>query len=95
MNDAKRFLEIIKTAAVEAVEQRYPVEFMLGVVIQEEDKEKDIPLLIELQQKLKLKRSFFIENSLLDGLKEGDKLAILRIQGGQKYYVMEVLPDDT
>ncbi len=95
MNEAKRFLEIIKTAAVDAVNAQQPVEFIFGTVIQEENLPEDIPLQIELSQKLVLGRNFFVQNAALEGLKEGQRLAILKIQGGQMYYILEVLENDS
>ncbi len=88
-------LSLIKKAAVEAVRQTKPMELVFGSVAQEEDIENDIPLIIQVEQKKPLTRAFFVENRLLDGLELGDKLVLLQVQGGQKYYILEVLDNDT
>ena len=88
-------LSLIKKAAVEAVRQTKPMELVFGSVTQEEDIENDIPLIIQVEQKKPLTRAFFVENRLLDGLELGDKLVLLQVQGGQKFYILEVLDNDT
>ncbi len=85
-------LEIIKAAAVNAVRESKPLELVFGLVVQEEDREKDIPLLIQTEQKKPLTRAFFIENGRLDGLREKERLVLLQIQGGQKFYILDILP---
>ena len=87
-------LSLIKKAAVEAVRQTKPMELVFAKVTQEEDLENDIPLIIQAEQKKPLTRGFFVENRLLDGLELGDKLVLLQVQGGQKYYILEVLDND-
>jgi hypothetical protein len=71
------------------------MELVFAKVTQEEDLENDIPLIIQAEQKKPLTRGFFVENRLLDGLELGDKLVLLQVQGGQKYYILEVLDNDT
>lgn len=82
-------IEIIKRTAVDAVRQTYPLELLFATVTQDED---GGGLLIKTEQKQPLSRAFFIENGKLDGLKKGDRLSVLRLQGGQRFYVLEVLP---
>ena len=88
-------LSLIKKAAVEAVRQTKPMELVFATVTQEEDLENDIPLIIQAEQKKPLTRGFFVKNRLLDGLELGDKLVLLQVQGGQKFYILEVLDNDT
>ncbi|MBR6400125.1 MAG: hypothetical protein IKS17_02725 [Firmicutes bacterium] len=89
------FIEIIKRAALDAVKQSYPLELIFAKVIQEEDIPNNKELLIQVEQKKPLKRAFFIENGKLDGLEEGDRLVILQVQGGQRFYILEVLENDS
>ena len=89
------FIEIIKRTALDAVKQSYPLELIFAKVIQEEDIPNNKELLIQVEQKKTLKRAFFIENGKLDGLEEGDRLVILQVQGGQRFYILEVLENDS
>jgi hypothetical protein len=89
------FIEIIKRTALDAVKQSYPLELIFAKVIQEEDIPNNKELLIQVEQKKPLKRAFFIENGKLDGLEEGDRLVILQVQGGQRFYILEVLENDS
>ena len=85
------FIEIIKRAALDAVKQSYPLELIFA----KEDIPNNKELLIQVEQKKPLKRAFFIENGKLDGLEEGDRLVILQVQGGQRFYILEVLENDS
>ena len=87
-----RFLMLIKQAALEAVRQSYPLEMIFARVVQEEDIPQDKELLIQTEQKKPLKRAFFIENGKLDGLEKDDRLVLLQMQGGQRFYILQVLP---
>ncbi|GEM_PF-790784 len=89
-----RLLKIIKQAAVDAVRQSYPLELIFAKVVQEEKKEENKELLIQTEQKKPLKRAFFIENGLLDGLEEGNRLVVLQMQGGQRFYILQILPGE-
>ena len=90
----KEILDIIKKAAVEAVEQACPLELIFAKVIQEEDIPHNKPLLIQTEQKKPLTRPFFIQTPALDGLEEGNRLVLLQMQGGQRFYILEVLEGD-
>ena len=89
-----RFLMLIKKAALDAVRQSYPLELIFARVIQKEDQQQNKELLIQAEQKKPLKRAFFIENGMLDGLEEGDRLAVLQMQGGQRFYILQILPGE-
>lgn len=108
-------IEIIKQAAVEAVEASKPMGICFGTVVSVE------PLKINVEQKLTLDSSFLILTSLVSdfdvdmtvdhlteesalhtheykgkksfkvhlGLKVGESVIMLRVQGGQKYLVLD------
>ena len=91
-----KLLELIRRTALEVIRQSYPVELIFGVVTQEEDIPEEIPLIITIGQKKPLTKNFFVKNRYLNGLKKGEKLVLLQVQGGQEYYILEVLGrDDT
>lgn len=90
-----KFLELIKRTALEVIQQSHPMELLFAVVTQEEDIPKEIPLIITVEQKKPLTRNFFVESRNLNGLKKGEKLILLQVQGGQQFYILEVLGRDT
>lgn len=90
-----KLITLIKQAALEAVMQTKPAELIFAKVVQEEDIPNNIPLLIQVEQKQPMTRSFFVENKYLNILKKDNRLVLLQIQGGQKFYIVEVLEDDT
>lgn len=85
-----RILRLIKQAALDAVRQSYPLELIFAKVVQQEDIPNNKELLIQTEQKKPLKRAFFIENGLLDGLRKNDRLVVLQMQGGQRFYILQV-----
>lgn len=100
MSEYTQMLEIIKRAAIEAVGAAKPFSFTYGTVT------KTSPLTISIDQKLELKpaqllltnavREYAAETSagkiiLKMGLKLGEKVLLLRIQGGQSYIVLDRL----
>ncbi len=85
------FVQLIKQCAVEAVRAEKPVELLPGVVTQQEDLEKDIPLQITLQQKAVIERDFLFDTPSAYGLKEGERLLLLRQGGGQRYLILDKL----
>ena len=90
MND---ILSLIKRAAVEAVRQSYPLEMMFAKVGRDESEKGG--LLIQTEQKKPVTRAFFIENEKLDGLEKGDRLVLLQMQGGQRFYILEVMKGES
>lgn len=77
-------LEIIKQAAKEAVEASGPMQFCMGKVI------KADPLKVAIDQKLALGDSFLLMPDRLKGkLKQDDGVALLRVQGGQQYFILD------
>lgn len=94
-------LEIIKQAAVEAVEASEPAGVLFGTVT------SSSPLLVAIDQKLTLSQEFLLltknvsdytvdmiadtiqSYSIKNGLKKGDVVILLKQQGGQKYIVLD------
>lgn len=88
-------LQAVKKAAVDAVNAQKPMELCFGTVVQEEDIPENKPLLIKVEQKKPMTKAFFIDGKNLKGLKENQKLILLRVQGGQEYYILEVIENDS
>lgn len=91
-------IEKIKQIGAGAVEASNPVTVVYGKVTREQ------PLEINVDQRLTLPREFLIvpqslqekkmmigsqEVVLQEGLKQGDKLILLRCQGGQDYVILD------
>ena len=77
--------QLIKRAAVEAVETQQPIIIVTGTVIQA------TPLLIQIDQKQPLDKDFFMftdYSSKLE-LKAGTPLVLFKMQGGQRYLVLD------
>lgn len=78
-------IDLIKTVAVKAVEATNPVNVLFGTVVSE------TPLEIQIHQKLKLTEEFLVitERATQVNLKHGDKVVLLRVQGGQQFVVLD------
>lgn len=78
-------LDVIKEAGAGAVEEGNPVAVIFGIV------EKKSPLEVRLSQTLTLTEDFFVftEDAGRKILEQGDKLILLRVQGGQSYVVLD------
>lgn len=100
-------IQIIKKAAIEAVEASNPTKLLYGTV-------KSIsPLTIKIDQKFTIPEEFLVltknvrdykvkmsvnggieqEYTVKNSLKAGDKVILLREQGGQKYIVIDKVGD--
>ncbi len=81
--------DIIKMLAKEAVEGDKPVSVVTGEVIDDEE------LIVETEQKLQLTESFFIISQRFENhvWNKGDKLLLIRCDGGQKYVILDILPE--
>ena len=80
--DGSGLLALIKQAAVDAVEQRKPVEIVFGTVVSLS------PLQIRLSQKIVLQGEQIIRiDGLAQELTVGSRMALLRMQGGQRYLI--------
>lgn len=78
-------LRLIKRTALEAVENSKPVNVTYGEVM------STTPLEIRLNQKLLLSSEHLVETQRLQGLSAGNKVVLLRLQGGQHYMVLDVM----
>jgi len=78
-------IELIKQAAVEAVQAEKPVSVMFGQCAIDEGR-----LIITVEQKLKLSGEMLV---VLKGtaIQAGDSVVMLREQGGQRFVVMGVM----
>lgn len=86
MRDMKKFLQIVKQAAVEAYEARKPCNVMFAKV------ESVSPVYIKLEGQLIIPDELLVfTGDTKQNLKENDRLAVIRKQGGQKYLVIGVI----
>jgi hypothetical protein len=76
-------VELIKRAAVEAVNESKPTAVLFGKV------SSLAPLKINIDQKLILGETQLVNTSLLNSLVVGDEVILLQFQGGQKFMVLE------
>ncbi|ALS25487.1 hypothetical protein IJ21_00320 [Paenibacillus sp. 32O-W] len=92
-----RMIDIIKQAGAQAVEAGNPVHIRIGTVTRTE------PLEVFVDQRFSLTSEFLIVTDATEeltieingslytvrpGLQAGDKVALIRVQGGQQYVVM-------
>lgn len=79
-------LKVIKNIALEAVQATKPVIWLYGTVT------RTSPLEISLETKLKLDRDFIEFGSFKNAnFGTGDKLILLRQQGGQRFLCLDVI----
>ena len=78
-------INIIKQAAVEAVEASAPVQVLFGTV------ESASPLTVRVDQRFTLTKRFLLltDTAQKAGLAIGDIVLLLRVQGGQKYVILD------
>ena len=80
-------IEVIKKVALNAVEASKPTNALFGVVV------SDSPLKISIDQKMTLDSdSLVLTNAVKEHTLEmtvGEKVILLRMQGGQKYIVWD------
>lgn len=78
-------VDLIKNVAVKAVEATNPVHVLFGTVVSER------PLEVQIHQKLKLTEEFLVitERVTQTNLKRGNKVVLLRVQGGQQFVVLD------
>jgi predicted DsbA family dithiol-disulfide isomerase len=88
------FASLVKQCAVDAVNAQKPDCIVLGRVIQQEDILEDIPLEIMLEQKAVIDRDFLYNTASTYGLKEGERLIMLRSKGGQRYLILDKLREE-
>ncbi len=87
-------LQVIKKAAVDAVEANSPTQVLFGFV------ENLNPLEIRLNQQLLLTEKYIILGSTIrvllynNQLEKGSRVLLIREQGGQKYLASDIIPDE-
>ncbi len=89
MSNGAELLKLIKTIVAETVRSSKPAKLTRGKV------ESVNPVIISLSEKLSLPEEFLLfgRNVRKESLEIGDKLLLLRQQGGQLYYVIDVLEE--
>nr|DAT41789.1 MAG TPA: Protein of unknown function (DUF2577) [Caudoviricetes sp.] len=87
MPDVNELVETIKRAAIDAVEATKPVRIYFGEVMDTD------PLKINVEQKMILgENQLILTRAVFDeGLAAGSRVILIRIQGGQKFIVMDNL----
>ena len=82
-------IQIIKKAAVEAVEASKPVKICFGEIT------KKSPLTVKIEQRLELSDDFLVitETAKKASLAKGDYVLLIRMQGGQSYVVIDKVGD--
>jgi hypothetical protein len=81
-------LPLLKKVALEAVEASKPTVVLFGTV------SSINPLSIYLEQKRTITKAFLIVTDKVKTLAVGDKVVMIRMQGGQKYIVIDKVVDD-
>ncbi|WP_237671975.1 DUF2577 domain-containing protein [Clostridioides difficile] len=79
-------LQIIKKAAMDAVETSNPMRVVFGTI------ESISPLRVKIEQKLSIGEIFLIQTDTFKRYtdkKIGDKLVLIRMQGGQQYLILD------
>ncbi len=77
-------IEIIKKAAVEAIETSKPVTIVFGKIT------SMVPLKINIEQKLILgPEQLLLTDTIKNNINTGDNVILIRQQGGQKYIVLD------
>nr|UWI48812.1 DUF2577 domain-containing protein [Clostridioides difficile] len=79
-------LQIIKKAAMDAVETSNPMKVVFGTI------ENVNPLKVKIEQKLSIDDFFLIQTETFKRYtdkKIGDKLVLIRMQGGQQYLILD------
>lgn len=81
-------LQLIKQAAKDAVEASNPVQVHFGTVLSEE------PLEVQVDQRFILPAAALVVPESLGryegrGLTAGDRVLLIRVQGGEKYVILD------
>lgn len=100
-------LETIKTAAIDAVNSTKPVEIVLGIVLSTQPLKIELEQKLSLSEAFVIvpeeltNRTVKIiiddvekEIEIKNALQVGDKLALAKIQGGQKYLIISRLVNE-
>ena len=89
MSNGAELLKLIKNIVAETVKASKPMMIVRGTVTSVD------PLVIRLSEKLTLTKEFLLfgRNVKKEKLEINNKLLLLRQQGGQKYYVIDILEE--
>ena len=81
-------IPLLKRIALEAVEASKPTVVLFGTV------SSISPLSIYLEQKRTITKSFLVITDKAKNLAVGDGVVMVRMQGGQKYIIIDKVVDD-
>ena len=81
---AQTAVGLVKQAAVEAVQAEKPLELRFGSVV------SSSPLTVRVEEKLLLTSAFLLIPERLTDLLPGDRVALLRVQGGGRYLLLDL-----
>lgn len=81
-------IPLLKRIALEAVEASKPTVVLFGTV------QSVSPLSIYLEQKRTITKNFLIITDKAKNLAVGDGVVMVRMQGGQKYIIIDKVVDD-
>lgn len=81
-------IPLIKRIALEAVEASKPTVILFGTV------SSINPLSIHLEQKRTITKNFLVVTDKAKNLSVGDGVVMVRMQGGQKYIIIDKVVDD-
>lgn len=76
-------VNLIKQASLGAVDASNPVAVMFGTVT------KANPFEVNIEQRFTLTRDFLVFTDKAKNLLPGDRIILLRVQGGQQYVVLD------
>ena len=82
---AQTAVGLVKQAAVEAVQAEKPLELRFGSVV------SSSPLTVRVEEKLLLTSAFLLIPERLTDLLPGDRVALLRVQGGGRSLLLDRL----
>ena len=82
---AESAVGLVKRAALEAVQAARPLELRFGTV------SAASPLSVKVEEKLVLSGSFLLVPQRLGALQAGARVALLRVQGGGLYLLLDRL----
>lgn len=81
-------IPLLKRIALEAVEASKPTVILFGTV------SSINPLSIYLEQKRTITKNFLVVTDKAKNLTVGDGVVMVRMQGGQKYIIIDKVVDD-
>lgn len=86
MHDMKKFLQLVKQAAVEAIRAQKPCDVMYATVQSIE------PVSIRIENSVNIPEEMLIlTRNVKSQIAVNDSVAVIRKQGGQKYFIAGVI----